>query len=437
MVQLRTSLWLASLLSLRLASALTVPQKVLEDNSDIFQISGDDLSLNATAIEEFDVSTLALDNRACENFDPTEWDYDVAIIGGGPAGLAASMSLGRVARKSIMYDSEEYRNIQTRYMHDILGQDGQVPAKFRIAVRGQIDEYYSDYSFRATRGTKVTAIQPLNKGFRIYDSKGGKMTVRKVILATGITDVLPDKPGFAEAFGKGLFWCPWCDGFDYKDKRMVVIGRPGKLASAIGSALNMRKLTTKLTIVTGGKISDADKAAAEEKWPGWETVVKKTYGIPVHEVDVTRIDRTATGNEPKDDQYKITLNASPSQLITEGILISADTKQTASLHKQLHLQMDGNSIKVQTNMETSLGGVYAVGDANNDGSTNAYHAMWSAKRAVVNAHVAISKEEYLESVPSALVVAMGGDEGYYERQIEELQWMMGNDVEELYKALGG
>lgn len=433
MVQFITTIWRFCLLTIPLVSALTVPQKVLAENDGVSELETDEM-LNATEIGTYDISTL--DARSCDNWDPTTWDYDVVIVGGGPAGLAASMSLGRVARKSLMYDSNEYRNAKTRYMHDVLGQDGQVPLKFRGAVRNQIDEHYSDYSFRATLGKKVTAIQPLAKGFRVFDDMGGKILSRKVILATGITDVLPDKPGFSDAFGMGLFWCPWCDGFDYKGRAMVVLGKPGKFASAIGSALNLRKLTTNIQIVTGGKLTDADKKAAEERWPGWEKVIKTTYGIKVHEVDVTKIERTTKGKEPYDDEYKLTLNGSPTTLTTNGILMSTDTKQTSNLHKQLHLQMDGSSVKVASNMETSVGGVYAVGDANNDGSTNAYHAMWSAKRAVVNAHVALNKEEYLEQVPPAMVAAEGGDEEFYQLQIDELQWVIGNDIEELYKTLG-
>ncbi|CAI7576404.1 unnamed protein product [Penicillium pancosmium] len=410
---------------------LTVPQKVLAEVNDVSELMDDELMFNTT-----DISISTFDARSCDNWNPTTWDYDVAIVGGGPAGLAASMSLGRVARTSLMYDSNEYRNGKTRYMHDVLGQDGQVPLRFRIAARSQIDQYYGDYSFRTTLGRKVTSIQPLAKGFRIFDDQGGKILTRKVILATGITDILPNKPGFSEAFGKGLFWCPWCDGFDYKGRAMVIYGKPGKFASAIGGALNMRKLTTNIQIVTGGRLTDADKKAAEERWPGWENVIKVTYGIKVHEVDITKIERTAQGNEPSDDEYKLTLSGSPSTLVTNGILYSTDTKQTSDLYKQLHLQMDGSSVKVATNMETSVGGIYSVGDANNDGSTNAYHAMWSAKRAVVNAHVALSKEEYLENVPVAMVAAEGGDEEFYQRQIDELQWTIGNDIEELYKTLG-
>jgi thioredoxin reductase len=257
-----------------------------------------------------------------------------------------------------------------------------VPLKFRSAVRQQIEEHYPSYSFWATRKTKVTAIVPLAKGFRVYDDKNGIVTSKRVILATGITDVLPNKQGFAEAFGRGMFWCPWCDGHDYKDRKMVVYG---KLASAIGTALNMRKLTTDITIVTGGPLTKEDKDAADARWPGWEAVVKNSYKIPIRENDIVRVERTNTGMEPRDDEYRVHFNAG-GPLVTNGIIIHVGTKQTSTLHQQLRLEMTGNSVKVKDNMESSIGGLYVVGDANSDGSTNAYHAMWSAKRAAVNAH---------------------------------------------------
>lgn len=273
------------------------------------------------------------------------------------------------------------------------------------------------------------------KGFRVYDDKGGKVTAKRVILATGIKDIIPNKPGFADAFGRGVFWCPWCDGHDYKNRKMVVYG---KLASAIGSALNMRKLTTDITIVTGGALTKEDKEAAETRWPGWEAVMKNNYKIPIRENEITRIERTTTNMEPKDDEYKVYLNGgSPNPLVTNGMIISVPTAQTSSLHEQLHLEMDENSVKVKSNMESSVGGLYVVGDANNDGSTNAYHAMWSAKRAAVNAHVSMSKQEYLDMVPSIMVAMAGGDEDFYRRQIEDLEFQINDDVEQLYKALGG
>lgn len=259
---------------------------------------------------------------------------------------------------------------------------GQIPLRFRTTVRKQIDDLYPDYSFWATRKTKVTGIVPLEKGFRVYDEDGRQVTAKRVILATGIKDVLPNKPGFAEAFGRGMFWCPWCDGHDYKDRKMVVYG---KLSSAIGSALIMRKLTTDITIVTGGPITKEEKDAAEARWPKWEEVIKNKYKITVRENDIVKLERTASGTEPKDDAYRVHFDGGY-PLDANGILIQAPTAQTSNLYKQLRLEMDGSSIKVKDNKESSLSGLYVVGDANNDGSTNAYHAMWSAKRAAVSCH---------------------------------------------------
>ncbi|KAJ5254060.1 hypothetical protein N7524_011240 [Penicillium chrysogenum] len=429
MVYLKSSFWRFCLLCLPLSSALIIPQSVLAEDAE------DTVSDVTRQLETNEVEFNITDYTSPGEWEPTAWDYDVAIVGGGPAGLAASMSLARVARTSILYDSQEYRNGQTRYMHDVLGQDGEVPLKFRAAVRKQIDELYPDYSFWATRKTKVIGIIPLEKGFRVYDDKGGTVTAKRVIMATGIKDVLPNKPGFAEAFGRGVFWCPWCDGHDYKDRKMVVYG---KLASAIGSALNVRKLTTDITIVTGGPLTKEDKDAAEARWPGWETVIKNTYKIPIRENEITKVERTTTKMEPKDDEYRVHLNGgSPNPIVTNGMLISVPTTQTSSLHKQLRLEMDGGSVKVKSNMESSINGLYVVGDANNDGSTNAYHAMWSAKRAVVSAHVSMSKQEYLDAVPSAMVAAAGGDEDFYRLQIQDLEFQVGDDVEQMFKALGG
>lgn len=118
MMHLNSSFWRLWLLSLSLASALTVPQKTLAEYpedavSELTQhIAIDDAEFNIT------------DYTSPDEWNPTNWDYDVVIVGGGPGGLAASMSLARVARTSLLYDSQEYRNEQTRYMHDVLGQDG-------------------------------------------------------------------------------------------------------------------------------------------------------------------------------------------------------------------------------------------------------------------------------------------------------------------------
>lgn len=119
------SFWL---LSLPLASALSVPQKILAEDPE--HTLSDPAQHLAIEDAEFNITA----HTSMEDWNPTTWDYDAIIVGGGPGGLAASMSLARVARTSLLYDTEEYRNGQTRYMHDVLGQDGNIMSLYVRAV---------------------------------------------------------------------------------------------------------------------------------------------------------------------------------------------------------------------------------------------------------------------------------------------------------------
>ncbi|KAE8335961.1 hypothetical protein BDV24DRAFT_168714 [Aspergillus arachidicola] len=120
--------------------------------------------------------------------------------------------------------------------------------------------------------------------------------------------------------------------------------------------------------------------------------------------------------EPEDGEYNVHLSSSGSSLVANGIIIHVSTTQMSNLHKQLRLEMDGISVKIKSNMESSVSGLYVVGDANND--------------------VFMSKQEYPDSVPSAMVAA-AGDEGFYRHQVEDLKFPIGDGVKQIYKVLGG
>ncbi|GMF80500.1 unnamed protein product [Aspergillus oryzae] len=110
------------------------------------------------------------------------------------------------------------------------------------------------------------------------------------------------------------------------------------------------------------------------------------------------------------------MSSSSSPLIVNRIIIHVSTTQTSNLHKQLLLEMGGNSVTIKSNMESSVSGLYVIGDANND--------------------VFISKQGYLDRFSSAMVAAAGGDEDFYS-QIEDLKFQNGDDIEQMYKVLGG
>lgn len=135
-------------------------------------------------------------------------DYDAIVVGGGPAGLAATSGLARVRRNVLMVDSGEYRNDPTRHAHDILGFDGVTPAWLRYAARRQIE----DYGTAALVNGTVTKIEPQNNNtsFKVSITYPGDKDVsfitRKVVLGTGMKDDLPATPGIVENWGKGIYW---------------------------------------------------------------------------------------------------------------------------------------------------------------------------------------------------------------------------------------
>lgn len=128
---------------------------------------------------------------------PATKTTDLVIIGGGPAGLAAALTFARIKRPAIVYDSGLYRNAKTNSSHTIPGFDGQDPMVYKAKVRADIEKSYGWIEFR---DEKVTTVRRTGKGFEV-ESPSGKVSARKVVIATGIQDNLPAIPGKSPLFG--------------------------------------------------------------------------------------------------------------------------------------------------------------------------------------------------------------------------------------------
>jgi thioredoxin reductase len=132
---------------------------------------------------------------------PSTTSTDLLIIGGGPAGLSAATFFARVNRPFIVYDSQLYRNAQSPESHTVMGYEGISPAEYRSKIQRQLCNLYGQGKEGLGNGVfrngKIVSLERTEGGFEAVDEKGDKVVARKVVLATGIKDVLPNIPGMS------------------------------------------------------------------------------------------------------------------------------------------------------------------------------------------------------------------------------------------------
>ncbi|TVY27023.1 putative thioredoxin reductase [Lachnellula hyalina] len=363
-------------------------------------------------------------------------DYDVLVIGGGPSGLSALSGLARVRRKTLMLDSAEYRNQNTRHMHDIIGNDGKsshlelspnksagtVPAVFRYNAREMIAKYPTAYMKNAT----ATSIVSVNNGssFVTTDANGTTYSSRKIILATGLSDVLPDTPGVKDAWQRGIFWCDWCDGYEHRDQSFGILG---SIVDAVGSVIESETLFHDIIAFVNGTYTDENVAILDKNRPGWVTELQG-YGVVINNASIKSIDRIQDGavihnvtTDTEYDKFKVTL-ANGSSIERDAFLTNFPSIQHSTLGSSLGVEVYGEKMIVNPDsMRTAALGVFAVGDANSDNATNVPHAMYSGKKAAVYVHVEIEKEHAATFLQK--------------REAENIHERMGHDLEDLWKRL--
>ncbi|RIL48053.1 NAD(P)/FAD-dependent oxidoreductase [Mammaliicoccus fleurettii] len=147
--------------------------------------------------------------------------FDCIVIGGGPAGLASALTLGRALKKTLVIDNNNVRNKVTRKSHAFLTQDGVTPEELRAKAEHDVDQY-KDVS--RINDTVVKLIKE-NDHF-IVETKQQKYTTKKVMICTGLRETLPDIKGLKESYGKSIFYCPWCDGYELKNKSLLISVQP-------------------------------------------------------------------------------------------------------------------------------------------------------------------------------------------------------------------
>lgn len=144
---------------------------------------------------------------------------DVVVVGGGAAGLSAALMLTRARRTVTVVDGGRPRNLASSHLHGFLSRDGEDPAELLSVGRREVESYGG----RICRGS-VSEIHPGSDGEWRVTWSGGALTCRAVVVATGLSDRLPDIPGIADAWGSSVFHCPYCHGYEVDRQTVAVIG---------------------------------------------------------------------------------------------------------------------------------------------------------------------------------------------------------------------
>lgn len=196
--------------------------------------------------------------------------FDVVVVGGGPAGLSAALMLGRCRRRVLVCDLGQPRNRRSTALHGYLTRDGINPAAFNALGRSELAPYGIEF-----REIGVTGATNRTDHYAIALSDSTEILARFLLIATGVIDDLPGITGFDECYGRSIFHCPYCDGWERRDRRLVAFGRG---ADAAGLALGLKTWSPDVVICTHGTRIDTRQRARLER-----------NGIAVRSAPITRL----------------------------------------------------------------------------------------------------------------------------------------------------
>lgn len=295
--------------------------------------------------------------------------FDVAIVGGSNAGLSASLILGRALRETIIFDTGNPRNKYALNAHDFLTRDGEKPSTILKIARQQLKPYKSV----KMKNKRIVGIEKKEDYFILIDDHDVTYKSRRVILATGVTDVIPVIPGLKKAWGKNAIHCPYCHAWEFKNQTTgIVCGGEAILSKAI-SISNWSK---DLIFFTNGRctLNKETREKAGKKFPIYQDEIEKvkvlSNGLEVFLCSGEKIQVNAL-YVPTNYQYNNQL----------------------ALHLGCKLQKEG-AVQVDENCETTIKGVYAVGDLI---SQKLHHIVLAAANGVVageDCNIQLNKEDF-------------------------------------------
>jgi thioredoxin reductase len=279
--------------------------------------------------------------------------WDVIIVGGGSAGLSAALMLGRSRRSVLVVDAGRPRNRFAAHMHGVLGRDHTSPLDLLAAGRAELGRYEGV----SVRPGEVAAASVADGGFEVVLDDGTRHLARRMLVASGLRDELPEIPGLAEQWGRGAFICPYCDGWEQRDRRIAVIASS---AANVHQAQLMRQLSSEVTFYGHGvELPDEERAGMLAR--GIRVDDRAVAEVVADDAGMLRGIRLADGTDAPVDAIFV----GPAPRPDDGLLLALGAETAEH-------PMGGQWVTVDPMGRTSVPGLWAAGNVTDARSSVPY-----------------------------------------------------------------
>lgn len=270
---------------------------------------------------------------------PRNKTYDAIIVGGGPAGLSAALILGRCRRRVLLCDAGQQRNRWSQGMHGYLTRDGIPPAEFLKVAYQEVEKYGVE-----VRRESVTDGRAVDGSFEVRMNNGQWLRGKKLLIATGVADHLPEIPDIEKFYGVSVHHCPYCDGWENSDRRVGIYSKNPGLAFALLT------WTKKVVLFTDGpaRISRDDLDRLQR------------LSIPVHKGKIARL-------EGSDGKMSAVALQNGESIPCDALFFSTGQHQACDLAQGLGCILNKRGTFDTNRLEMSnIDGLYVAGDASRD-----------------------------------------------------------------------